>query len=203
MNSSAGTGMSAQDKLFPLAREGDQAAWEALVDACYPMVLRAVRRRLTSRAMRSIYESTDFANDVWHSLAAQPERYDFENIEQLRAFLVQKAQRKVLDELRKQHTQKRDIERVQRLEGAADDERGRIEVAGPDPTPSQIVQAEETRDRIHSGLSDDQRRIIELREKGYNNDEIAKRTGWNVRRVQRFLQQLLESWRASGSGASS
>jgi RNA polymerase sigma factor (sigma-70 family) len=167
------------------------------------MVLRAVRRRLTSRKMRSIYESTDFVNDVWRSLAARPERYDFDSIEKLQAFLVQKARRKVLDELRKQTTQKRDIERQQRLDGGLDSDLGTIELAGPDPTPSQIVLAEETRDRIQSGLSTDEREIIELRQSGYNNDEISKRTGWNVRKVQRFLQDLRNSWKASKSGAGS
>lgn len=200
MNSLVGPGRHDPDTLFPRARDGDQAAWQALVIACYPKVLRAVRRRLTSRAMRTIYDSADFANDVLNSLAIKPERYEFESLEKLQAFLVEEARRKVLDEFRKQHTLKRDLNRQQHLQPIGDPEGETYELAGPDPTPSQIVQAEETRDRLQSGLSDQEKSILELRQRGYSNEEIAKSTGWNVRRVQRFLKDLLDSWKASASG---
>jgi RNA polymerase sigma factor (sigma-70 family) len=150
--------------------------------------------------MRTIYDSADFANDVLHSLAAKPERYEFETLEKLLAFLVEEARRKVVDEYRKQHTLKRDVDRQQRMDGLPDnDERG-FELAGPDPTPSQIVQAEETRNRLQSGLSEEERRILDLRQLGYSNEEIAKQMNWHKRRVQRFLRDLLDSWRASGPG---
>jgi hypothetical protein len=40
--------------------------------------------------------------------------------------------------------------------------------------------------------------IIELRQQGYSNADIAERTGWNIRRVQRFLKDLLDSMDDSG-----
>jgi RNA polymerase sigma factor (sigma-70 family) len=150
--------------------------------------------------MRTIYDSADFANDVLESLAAKPERYDFDSLDKLLAFLVEEARRKVLDEVRKQNSQKRDIKRQQRLD-AGDDESPRMELPGADPTPSQIVQAEETRDRLQLGLSEDERRIIEMRQLDYSNEEIARATGWHVRKVQRFLKELHDSWRAQGPGA--
>jgi hypothetical protein len=52
------------DGLFARAQAGDQAAWEELFRHCYPKLVRVVRRKLTSSAMRSLYDSTDFASDV-------------------------------------------------------------------------------------------------------------------------------------------
>ena len=51
------------------AQKGDPSAWEALFRECYPKVRRVVRRKF-NRSMRSLYDSTDFANDAMERLAA-------------------------------------------------------------------------------------------------------------------------------------
>jgi DNA-binding CsgD family transcriptional regulator len=51
---------------------------------------------------------------------------------------------------------------------------------------------------LRAGLSDQQRDIIELKRLGYTNEEIAERTGWHIRKVQRFFKDLHESWQTSG-----
>ena len=58
------------------AQKGDQSAWETLFKACYPKVRRVVRRRL-NRSMRSLYDSTDFANDAMENLAANLDQLEF------------------------------------------------------------------------------------------------------------------------------
>src|SRR3954470_2911855 len=98
-----------RDGLFSRARAGDQAAWEELFHTCYPKVVRVVRRKL-DRPMRSLFDSTDFASDVMKSLAANAGRLDFPSFESLMAFLVQVAEQKVIDEYRKAHTRKRNID---------------------------------------------------------------------------------------------
>src|SRR3954468_17659368 len=85
------------DELIARARAGDQAAWEELFRACYPKVVRVVRRKL-DRPLRPLYDSTDFASDVWKSLAAKCDRFDFPSIDSLMAFLKQAAEQKVIDE---------------------------------------------------------------------------------------------------------
>ncbi len=92
------------------ARKGDQAAWQALFDECYPKVRRVVRRRM-DRSMRSLYDSTDFANDALENLAANIDQLDFPSVNSLVAFLAQVAEQKVIDEYRRQHTLKRDVTR--------------------------------------------------------------------------------------------
>ena len=43
-----------------------------------------------------------------------------------------------------------------------------------------------------------EREVIELRKQNYTNAEIADKTGWNIRRVQRFLNKLQDSMHGSG-----
>src|SRR5271154_4321440 len=96
--------------LLDRARQGDQEAWQDLFNDCYPKVVRVIRRRL-SRPMRKIYDSTDIANDVMKSLAAKFHNFDFSSIDGLRAFLIRAAEQKVIDGYRKNHAQKRDLDR--------------------------------------------------------------------------------------------
>jgi len=95
--------------------------------------------------MRSLYDSTDFASDVMKSLAANAGRLDFPSFDSLVAFLVQVAEKKVIDEYRKVHALKRDIDRQRGLvaddgEGGrpggrrgGNDRSGRRPEASPDP----------------------------------------------------------------------
>ena len=106
------------------AQKGDQIAWEALFKECYPKVRRVVRRKL-NRSMRSLYDSTDFANDAMESLAANFDQLEFPSVNSLIAFLAQVAEQKVIDEYRRQHTLKRDMTRERPIFGGAD--------AGPIP----------------------------------------------------------------------
>jgi RNA polymerase sigma factor (sigma-70 family) len=181
------------DGLFARAREGDEAAWQQLFQQCYQKVIRVVRRKLNS-PMRSLYDSTDFASDVMKSLAANANRLDFPSFDSLVAFLVQVAEKKVIDEYRKVHTLKRDIDRQCPLTPGHGDEAQPLSLASDDPTASQLAQATEANEQLLSGQSESQRQVIELRKQGYSNSEIARETGWNVRKVQRFLQDLWESW---------
>src|SRR5580658_5450552 len=97
-------------RLLEEAQNGNQAAWEALFKECYPKVRRVVRRKL-NRSMRSLYDSTDFANDAMERLAANLDLLQFPSFGSLIAFLAQVAEQKVIDEYRRQHTRKHDVSR--------------------------------------------------------------------------------------------
>jgi RNA polymerase sigma factor (sigma-70 family) len=191
---SAGRG---PDSLFARARAGDQDAWEELFRTCYPKVIRVVRRKLNP-PMRSLYDSADFASDVWKSLAAKFDRFDFPTIDSLMAFLKQAAEQKVIDEYRRRHTQKRDIGLERPIEATTSQGLEPTALRSAEPTPSQVAQASEGLELILEGLTEDQRRVVHLKRHGYTNEEIAERTGWHVRKVQRFIKDLQDSWLASG-----
>lgn len=185
------TGLDAGADLLARAKVGDQSAWEELFRTCYPKVIRVVRRKLDS-PMRSLYDSTDFASDVMKSLAANFERMDFPSINSLMAFLAQVAEQKVIDEHRRRRTLKRDVTRERPISGYRGVETP-IAIPSDDPTASQLAQANEVHEQLLNRSDEIERRVLRLRELGYDNQEIADQTGWHVRRVQRFLKDLRDS----------
>jgi RNA polymerase sigma factor (sigma-70 family) len=189
-----------QDGLFARARAGDQAAWEELFRTCYPKVVRVVRRKLYP-PMRSLYDSADFASDVWKSLAAKCERFDFPSIDSLMAFLKQAAEQKVIDALRQRRTDKRDMTRERRIDASDRHGLDAGQLASGGPTPSQVAQADDVRELLRARLTQEECDVLQMRDEGYTNEEISQRTGWHLRKVQRFLKNLHESWRTSGGSA--
>ena len=152
--------------------------------------MRRVVRRKLNRSMRSLYDSTDFANDAMERLAANVDLLQFPTFGSLVAFLAQVAEQKVIDEYRRQHTLKNDVSRERPI-GAND--AGPIQVPSHDPSASQLAQANECEERLLARDDETERVIIELRQQGYTTADIAEKTGWNVRKVQRFLKELLDS----------
>ena len=182
------------DGLFARARSGDEAAWSELFEVCYPKVVRVVRRRL-DRPMRTLFDSTDFASDVMKSLAANADRLDFPSMDSLLAFLAKAAEQKVIDQWRKVHTLKREIGRNCPLAGGPDGTGLEIGVASDDPTASQVAQADEVREQLLANQqTEPQRRAIVLKEEGFTTAEIAEDTGWHLRKVQRFFDNLGNIW---------
>jgi RNA polymerase sigma factor (sigma-70 family) len=182
--------------ILEAAHRGDQSAWDALFRECYPKVRRVVRRKL-NRSMRSLYDSTDFASDVMKSLAANFGHLEFPSIDSLLAFLSQVAEQKVIDEYRRRHTLKRDVTRERPILTSGTDV-APVQLKSDDPTASQLAQANEVHELLLSRVDETERTIIELKQQGYSNADIAEHTGWNIRRVQRFLKDLLDSMDASG-----
>jgi RNA polymerase sigma factor (sigma-70 family) len=183
-------------RILEEAQNGNQMAWETLFKECYPKVRRVVRRKL-NRSLRSLYDSTDFASDVMGNLVANLDRLKFPSVDSLLAFLARVAEQKVIDEHRRQHTLKRDIARDQSISASHEDE-GPIQLPSGGPTASQLAQAHEVEEWLRSRPDETERTIIELRQAGCSNSEIAEQTGWDVRKVQRFLKNLLDSLNGSG-----
>jgi RNA polymerase sigma factor (sigma-70 family) len=197
MNAPADSTVSGPESLFSRARSGDQTAWEELFRTCYPKIVRVVRRKLNP-PMRSLYDSSDFASDVWKSLAAKFDRFDFPTIDSLLAFLSQAAERKVVDEYRRRHTLKRDMDLERPIEATRAHGHEPMALRSAEPTPSQVAQASEDWQQLLARLSEPERTIMDLKRMGYTNEEIAERTGWHIRKVQRFFKDLHDSWFTSG-----
>jgi RNA polymerase sigma factor (sigma-70 family) len=170
-------------------REGSEQAIRELLDEYGPHVVRAIRRKL-NRPMRAKVDSVDFTQAVWASFFAnrsQIERLD--KPEALIAFLVQVAKNKVVDEFRRLfHTQKNDLNRERSLQGSAEFEAGRV--AARTPTPSQIAVTNELRDQLFAGQPPHYREILQYRQLGMTQEEIAQRMKLNVRTIQRVMQRL-------------
>lgn len=173
--------------LLERARHGDEQAWQALFDDCYPKIVRVIGRRM-SRPLRTLYDSTDIANEVMQSLAAKFGQYDFESIGGLRAFLIRAAERKVVDGYRRGHAMKRDIARA--VPNSPANDFTPFEVCDRGPTPSQVAVAVERQEELLNNLSGDDRSVVEMKLRGMKNAEVSEATGWHLRKVERFLERL-------------
>ncbi len=177
--------------LLDRVRQGDQNAWEVLFNECYPKIVRVIRRRM-SRPLRKIYDSTDIANEVMKSLAAKFHHFDFSTLDGLQAFLVQAAKQKMVDGYRRGHAQKRDLNRVRAFSTGSLE---RDEPTDGSPTASQLAVAIEEEEILLDGHTGEFRTILELKLKGYTNSEVSRTTGWHLRKIERFLQNLRGTWR--------
>jgi RNA polymerase sigma factor (sigma-70 family) len=131
------------------------------------------------------------------NLAANLKQLEFPSVNSLIAFLAQVAEQKVIDEYRRQHTLKRDMTRDRPIFGDGADA-APVQLPSDEPTASQQAQANEFQERLLAQRGDTEREIIELKQQGYSSSDIAERTGWNIRKVQRFLKDLLDSLREPG-----
>ena len=173
--------------LIERARAGDQQAWQELFEECYPKIVRVIRRRI-SRPLRSLYDSTDIANEVMKSLAVKFDQIDFTSIDGLRAYLIRAAERKVVDGYRHGHAMKRDINRTRAT--FPGDDLGQYEVPDAGPSASQVAVASEREENLLRDHEGDGRSVIELKMQGFTNHEVAQTLGWHIRKIERFLERL-------------
>lgn len=191
MSVSAGSNSYNPDELFQRARAGDQEAWSQLVNHCYDKVRRVVRRKLNP-PMRSLFDSTDFTNDVFTSLVAKSDRFDFPNMAALKAYLEQAAEKKLIDEYRRQNRQKRDLKRRQQM--PVDDDGATIEPASSEPTASQYAVGRETEAAILNQRNEGVRKVLVLKGEGHTTQDISVETGYDVRKIQRLIKKVSDSW---------
>lgn len=163
---------------------GDQESARRLYDLYHCHVLRVVRRKLHHR-LRSQFDSADLLQSVWASFFAIPaERHVFTTAEELIDFLSAVAANKTTELFRKKmQTHKRDLNREEQLEDAA-------APAAVQPTPSQIVLADELWKKMRLGRSPDVRELLDLRRDGHTVKEIAARMGVHPKTIQRHLRRV-------------
>ncbi len=177
------------DGLMQRVREGSEDAVRELVERYGSHILLAVRRRL-NRKLRSKFDSTDFVQAVWASFFAERDLGRFRGPEDIAAFLEAMARNKVIDEVRcRFQTRRYNIGREHSLEGSAAVD-GNV-LASPQPTPSQIVMAKEEWERRFQRQPEHYRRIVELRQRGRTQREIAQELGIHERTVRRVLEKFL------------
>jgi len=171
-------------------RDGSEDAFRQVVEEFGPYVMRTIRRRLDER-MRSRLDSNDFAQAVWMTVYEHRDRLeDLDSPEQLIAFLVTIAKRKVRGEFRRNiQAEKQNVNRE------VSTNQGSFVLALPDHNmerASQIVVAAEQWDLMTQDEPERYRRILELRRNGATIEEIASETEVNERTVRRVIQRIAE-----------
>jgi RNA polymerase sigma-70 factor (ECF subfamily) len=161
---------------------GDQRAAAELVSRYEPLIRREVRLRLEDRRLARVFDSMDVCQSVLASffVRAAAGQYDLDDPGQLVHLLVTMARNKVASRARQQYRQRRDQRRE--AGGAA----GLENAVGDDPSPSRVLEGKELLAAFLGRLSEDERRIAELRGQGLAWDEVAQQLGGTAgaRRMQ-------------------
>lgn len=170
-------------------RAGSADAAGDLLGRYSERVRKAVRARL-HRRLRVEYDSLDFVQDVWASLAALPlERVTFQDPDALIGFLVRVAEFKVIEATRKRlNTRKRDIRREESLRQNSDDTDAAV--CSHEPSPSQLAIGEESWNQMLAALPEGHRIVLHYLREGVTHEQIAQMTGISLRSVERVVQRL-------------
>jgi RNA polymerase sigma-70 factor (ECF subfamily) len=174
--------------LIDRVRHGDDRAAEELVRRYEPAIRRTVRARLRGAALRRLLDSTDICQSVLASffVRAALGRYELGTPEQLLQLLVSMAHHKLTSHTRGLGAQRRDVSRDEAGDPA---ERG---VADPRPSPCREAAAKELLAEARRRLSDDERSLLELRERGLNWDAVAAAVGLKPDAARKRLERGLD-----------
>ena len=163
--------------------QGDNLAAEAIFRAYEPYLRQVVRRHLDAD-LQAKFDSVDIVQSVWSDLLQgfRESAWSFEDAAHLKAFLVTATRHRFVDRARRLHTALRKEEHASsRLEEA---------VASAQPTPSQIIQADDLWERILAECRPAHHELLQLKRDGLSVTEIASRTGLHEDSIRRILRDL-------------
>jgi len=156
-------------------RQGDEQAAVELVRRYEPEIRLEVRSwlRLRNPALRRVFDSMDICQSVLASFFARAAvgHFDLDEPPQLIRLLVGMARNKVAEQARHHQRQRRDVRRVGDLDFQAGIVAGEIE------TPSRLASGRELLQKLRERLSEEERRIADLRAKGYDWASVAAELG--------------------------
>jgi len=155
-------------------RQGDERAAEELVRRYEAEIRLEVRGwlRLRNPALRRVFDSMDICQSVLASFFARAAVGDFDLGEpsQLIRLLVGMARKKVAQQARHHQRQRRDVRRVG--DGGLENE-----AAASQESPSRLASGRELLQKFRELLSDEERRIADLRARGSDWAAVAAELG--------------------------
>jgi RNA polymerase sigma-70 factor (ECF subfamily) len=183
-------------ELLERVRGGSEDAVRELLDRYGRHILTVIRQKL-SYNLRSVYNSSDFLQDVWASFfrgkAAAVQR-TFNDPGALMRFLERMAHNKVAEEARRRLGGKKyGLDRERSLDGSA-----RVEAAGltdNEPAPGDNVVAQDEWERLLEGRPVHHVRILEMLRQSYTHRQIAAELKLSEKTVTRLIQKLLSRCR--------
>jgi RNA polymerase sigma-70 factor (ECF subfamily) len=182
-------------------RAGDEQAARDLVAQYEPLIRREVRLHLEDRRLCRLFDSMDVCQSVLGSffLRAAAGEYDLDRPVELLRLLVTMARNKLASAARAQHRKRRDQRRL-----SADGQEQMDRVADPRPGPATAVAGQELLRAFRDGLTEEERRIVELRGNGLAWADVAAQMGGTAqaRRMQlsRAIERLAQSLGVEASG---
>ena len=170
-------------------RDGDDQAARELVQLYEPVIRREVRLRLRDERLASRFDWTDICQSVMASffVRAAAGQYDLEQPDQLLRLLVVMARHKLTQQVRRNSADRRDCRRLETHDRAYLEE-GSAAV----PSPSRLVAGREWLEEVRRRLTEEERRLADLRGQGCEWAEIAARLGGTAEARRKQLARAID-----------
>jgi RNA polymerase sigma-70 factor (ECF subfamily) len=171
-------------------RAGDEGAAAELVRRYEREIRMEVRvwLRMRDPRLRRVFDSLDVCQSVLGSFFVRAAVGDFELAEpgQLIGLLVGMARNKLSEQVKHHQRQRRDVRRTAAVESA--EQFGQ----GADDTPSQVVAFRELLQKFRDGLTEEERRLADLRAAGRDWAAIAAEVGGTPEGRRKQLTRAIE-----------
>jgi RNA polymerase sigma-70 factor (ECF subfamily) len=169
-------------------RAGDDQAARELVRLYEPVIRREVRLRLRDLRLASRFDWTDICQSVMASffVRAAAGQYDLEQPDHLLRLLVVMTRHKLTQQVRRHRADRRDYRRLEARDPAYLDGRSAV------PSPSRLVAGRELLEEFRRRLSEDERRLADLRAQGCEWAEIAARLGGTAEACRKQLARAID-----------
>lgn len=164
-------------------RAGDRQAAETLVRRYEPVIRRVVRARMEDARLKRSFDSVDVSQSVLASFFARMAdgQFNLDDPDDLVRLLVAMARNKTASLALREHCIRRDARRIEAVPP------GMLEnVADQHASPSELLSRRELLEQLRTGLSDEERRIADLRGQGLDWSQVAEQLGGSgqARRMQ-------------------
>jgi RNA polymerase sigma-70 factor (ECF subfamily) len=178
---------SSFDELLRRVAAGDEQAAAQLVQQYEPLIRRDIRFRLRDRRVRRLFDSMDICQSVLASFFVRVAAGQFELREprDLVKLLLTMTRNKLAKQLQRQRRQRRDDRRTV----------GEVETLGlaeQDASPSRIAIGKELLLEVNRRLSDEERRLAEMRSEGLGWEEVAASVGGTAEARRKQLARAVD-----------
>jgi RNA polymerase sigma factor (sigma-70 family) len=176
------------DDMIARLRRGDPEAARDLIEQYEDAVRRFIRVRMTDPAIRRQMDSIDVCQSVMADFFVRTATgaYEFETPDQLVGLLATMARNRVINHVKKQRAQRRDVKRVEAADVAEMHPR-----AGGE-SPSEIVAGRELLDKFRGRLSPEERELADRRASGEEWADIARALGGRPDALRVKLKRAVE-----------
>jgi RNA polymerase sigma factor (sigma-70 family) len=178
-------------KLLAQIRAGNEQAAAQLVRQFEPVIRRELRFRFRASRERLRLDSMDICQSVLANFFVRVAtgQYDLKEPDDLVKLLLVMTRNKVTEKARNQYRQRRDTRRTVMQT---------VDLPSEDPTPYRVVAGRELLKQVHRLLGEEERRMADLRGKGFSWEEIAATVGGSpgarrkqlTRAVDRIVEEL-------------
>ncbi|MEK6236675.1 MAG: ECF-type sigma factor [Planctomycetales bacterium] len=182
--------MNDSAELLARYQGGDESAAEEIFLRYVDRLTLLARSRLSAKLAQRV-DPEDVVLSAYRSffLRARDGAFSLERSGDLWRLLVAVTLRKVFRQAERHQAEKRSVHRETSLESLHDPSR-----LAREPSPHEAAVLAEEFERLTAGLSELERRILEMRLRGHSVDEIAADAKRTERTVRRVLARLQASW---------